>query len=782
MTSSAAPKVSFASRMRSAKAARRELDAAVDLESYKLLVASLFSSPTSIVVSNIVGAAVPFFCWVATNEWMFLAIGLIACAAIVLRFATVRRYVSMNHVDETLADVKRWDREYFIGATVYSTILGLNCFAALALTQNTAAHMITVVSAIAFSSGYVARNAGRPNFVVIQLMCFCLPMAAGLFVSGQPYFAGIGVFIVLYVLTNISIVFSINRNLLALADANKRSRSLAETTRRQNLMLDSALNSMTHGLMMFDPALRLEVQNSRHMELYGLARETVGSGATLQEALAALVAAGTITDDCTRLLGELSERCLLLAEPGHLEFVTRDQKTFVVAVEPTADGGVLITTEDATARRQIAAQFERMARYDALTGLANRFTLNRALDSACANGAGNGHPAVLYIDVDNFKTVNDSMGHEWGDKLLIQVADRLRALAGPADTVARFGGDEFVWLRLADPSEKPADAGKRVVGAMAHPFDIDGTLIYVTTSVGIALVPEHGRMSADILRAADIALYAAKQAGRNTASMFDPVMEDGLRARRELEIELRQACRSRSLSLHYQPIIDLRTGHVASCEALMRWNHPTRGMVSPVEFIPVAEQTGLISEMGDWAIEQACLDAAAWPDDIAVAVNVSAFQFKDPARLIRAVKHALKLSGLSPQRLELEVTESLLIEDQKTTLRTIQALRRIGVKFSLDDFGVGYSSLAYLAEYPFSKVKIDRSFAKDITSNGPSRSIIETVCRLARDLGLIVVVEGIETEAQQREAEKLGIEFGQGYLFGRPAAAEVHIRRITKAA
>jgi EAL domain-containing protein (putative c-di-GMP-specific phosphodiesterase class I) len=205
-------------------------------------------------------------------------------------------------------------------------------------------------------------------------------------------------------------------------------------------------------------------------------------------------------------------------------------------------------------------------------------------------------------------------------------------------------------------------------------------------------------------------------------------------------------------------------------------------LIPPAEFIPIAEQTGLISEMGDWAIEQACTDATAWPNDIAVAVNVSAVQFKDPARLIRAVKHALKASGLPPNRLELEVTESLLIEDQQATLKTIRTLRRLGVKFSLDDFGVGYSSLAYLAQYPFSKVKIDRSFARDITTTGPARSIVETVCRLARDLGLVVVVEGIETEAQQREAEKLGIEFAQGYLFGKPAAAEVHIGRITKAA
>jgi diguanylate cyclase (GGDEF)-like protein len=502
----------------------------------------------------------------------------------------------------------------------------------------------------------------------------------------------------------------------------------------------------------------------------------------MPEVLTHLVGAGAISEHDAGRLAQIGERSLVLSEPGRIEFTTRDQRIFVVAVEPTQDGGILMTTEDATVRRQIAAQFERMARYDGLTGLANRFTLNRALQSACAQGDHDRCAVVLYIDVDNFKTINDSLGHEAGDKLLVMIAETLRGLAGPADTVARFGGDEFIWLSFADSVAEAIEDGKRVVEAVAKPFEIDGATTYVTISVGVALIPEHGKTPADILRAADIALYAAKTAGRNTAAIFEPSMEDGLRARRELENDLRHACRTHALSLHYQTIVDLRSGDVVACEALMRWNHPTKGMISPAEFIPVAEQTGLIAAMGDWAIEQACRDAANWPKDVAVAVNVSAFQFKDPERLIRAVKHALAISGLSPKRLELEVTESLLIEDRTLTLKTIQTLRRLGVKFSLDDFGVGYSSLAYLAQYPFSKVKIDRSFAKDITTNGPSRSIIETVRRLAHDLGLIVVVEGIETEAQQQEAKKLDIELAQGYLFGRPAPADVQIARITKAA
>jgi diguanylate cyclase (GGDEF)-like protein len=769
-----------ASAQRRARPAKA--DTPLDIDSYRLLVSSLFTSPTSIVVSNIVGAVVPFFCWFATGQLIFLCFTVAATLTIALRFITVRRYIATDHAADTFADVQRWDREYFIGATTFSTILGLNCLTALAFTDSAPAHMITVVSAIAFSSGYVARNAGRPNFVVLQLMCFCLPMALGLFVSGQPYFSGIGVFIVLYVVTNIAIVFSINRNLLALAAANNRSRTLAETLRRQNLTLDSALNSMTHGLMMFDAQARLEVSNSRFAELYGVDPEVIMPGASLRDIMAALVAQRTLSPDSANELVALGEHSLRVGQAGRTELTTGRQQAFVVSFEPTQDGGILMTTEDATARKATAAQIERMARYDGLTGLANRFTFGRALAEACASVDGGGQAAVLYIDLDNFKNINDSLGHESGDLLLIQTADRLRRIAGPRDLVGRFGGDEFVWLHFSDAGQSATDKGQYVVDAMAKPFEVGGSTIYATTSVGIALVGDHGTNPTDVLRAADIALYAAKAAGKNTLALFEPGMEDELRQRREIENDLREACQKQTLFLHYQPIVELGSGRVICCEALMRWEHPTKGMISPAVFIPVAEQTGLIAQMGDWAIYQACMDAVNWPDHVSVAVNVSAFQFKDPARLIQAVKDALKASGLAANRLELEVTESLLIENQQVTLESIRALRRLGVRFSLDDFGVGYSSLAYLAHYPFSKVKIDRTFAKDITTNGPSRSIIETVCRLARDLGLSVVVEGIETEQQQTEAEKLGIELAQGYLFGKPARAEVQVSRMTKAA
>jgi len=766
-----------------ARARRAYAGEVVDFASYKLLVDSFFSSPASIVISNIVGIFIPIFCWAATERDLFLVFSLVAAVTFALRLATVLRYRSTDHSADDLTTVRAWDREYLLGAVIYSVILGLVCFEALALTDNVPSHIITIVATIAFASGYVARNAARPYFVLIQLFALCGPMTLALLTSSTAYYRWIGVFIAFYIVTNIAVTFSIYRNLLALAVANKTSRSLAETLRHKNVTLDSALNSMTHGLAMFDPDLRLEISNSMFAALYGLPTDYANPGKSIGDIAVQLVKSQTLSASSAGDIAALCERVIDMQMPAQLEVLTEHGQTFLLSADLTTDGGVLMLTEDATARKAISAQIERMAHYDSLTSLANRFKFNEALKKACAAaGRNNRQIAVLYIDLDNFKHVNDSLGHEAGDELLIATAKRVQSFVREGDLAARLGGDEFVLMSVDCTSDSAVELAERIVAVMNAPFAIGANTIYSTTSVGLALAPDHGNEAVGLLRAADIALYAAKAAGRNQVAKYDPRHAEALLRRREIESDLREACRTGSLFLHYQPIVDIRNGHIMACEALMRWKHPEKGMIGPDVFIPIAEQTGLIADMGEFAIRQACADAVKWPEDVSVTVNISAFQFKDIARLIATVKDALLLSRLAPQRLELEVTESLLIEDQRSTLEAIRELRRIGVKFALDDFGVGYSSLAYLARYPFSKVKIDRSFAKNVTTDTPSRSIIEVVCQLARRLGLRVVVEGIETEEQRDEVQRLGAEQGQGWLFGRPEPAENLIRRLARAA
>ena len=742
-----------------------------DPRHYRVLVHSLFSSPTSIILSNVVGAAISLFCWKSSGNPVFVPLFLITAAIVALRIVTVARYhAAIRRRELTDPEIKQWDREFFVGATAFSAVLGVMCYIALAWTDDIPSHIITIVAAIAFSAGYVARNAGRPIFVIVQLLAFCVPMCIGLSQNEHPFYPVVAAFIAFFIITNVAIAFSLNRNLLELAAARKRSETLASSLRSKNLTLDSALNSMIHGLVMFSADLELELANSRFAEMYRLSAADLAPGTLFTTMLDRLIAAQVLAPTAARDLGEVARRALRSGQTTDIEILTERGQIFVVHAELTSDGGLLMVTEDATERKAAAAQIERMAHSDNLTNLPNRFRFNQVLRRVCAEAVAGQEKtfAVLYIDLDNFKGINDSLGHECGDQLLVQVAERLQTVLSRGELVARFGGDEFLLLSRPRNADDAIGIGRKVLDAMAAPFQLSGRTLYVTTSVGIALIPEHGKDPSDVLRAADMALYAAKAAGRNTVVMFDPQIAKDLNTRRELEQDLREACRTGNLFLHYQPIVNLRSRRPVAYEALMRWQHPTRGMVPPSDFIPIAEQTGLIVEMGEWAIRRACMDARNWPADVSVAVNVSAFQFKNTAGLISAVKDALLISNLPPSRLELEVTESLLIEDQEASLEAIQALHRVGVRFSLDDFGIGYSSLAYLARYPFSKVKIDRTFAQHVTTEGPSRSIIEVVCNLAAKLSMRVVVEGIETDLQRREVEALGADQAQGYLFGRP--------------
>jgi diguanylate cyclase (GGDEF)-like protein len=594
-------------------------------------------------------------------------------------------------------------------------------------------------------------------------------MALGLIQAHNPYYHYIGYFAFLYVAANIAITNSLHRNLLALSDATKQSKALATALHSQNLTLDAALNTMIHGLAMFDRKLELAVSNAPHAALYGMPETLTLPGTPITAVARFLVERQIASAEQVRAIKAALDRVQAMQQAAVYEFQSRNGRMLVVTIAPAAEGGVLMLTEDATERKATEALIEQMARFDELTGLANRFEFNGQLAEAFKKQERTGQAfALLYIDLDGFKQVNDNLGHDIGDKVLVQTAARLKAAIRQSDMLARFGGDEFVLILPAADVDTVRIIAQRMIEAMGRAFELDTKTVYVTASIGIALAPTDGANPADLLRHADTALYKAKSAGRNTATFFDPAMAEEMLDRHEIEVDLRQATAEGALQLYYQPIIDLRTQQVVTREALMRWPHPTRGMVPPGIFIPIAEQSGLIAGMGDWAIAQACLDAAKWPDGVGVSVNVSPLQFREPVRLVQTVKDALLAAGLAPGRLTLEVTESLLIEDNKATLELINELRTIGIKFALDDFGTGYSSLAYLSTYPFSQVKIDQSFSRNVNADEASKAIIEAVCQLARRLSMNVVVEGIETEAQRMAVQLLGAQRAQGYLFGRP--------------
>jgi len=752
-------------------AGEREQGENIDLTGYTLLVSSLFSSPASIIPGGIAGILTPFLCWLSTGMDIFMSLTVLVTLIVILRIMTVIAYRRHSHAQDSYAETRRWDRDYFLGATVFSAVLGYSCYVALVQTDDPAAHITTVASTIALASGYVARNAGRPKFVAVQLLTFCIPMAIGLIAAHNPYYRYIGYFAFLYVAANIAITNSLHRNLLALSDANKQSKALASALHSQNLTLDAALNTMIDGLAMFDRSLKLAVSNAPHSTLYGLPETLALPGTPLTAIARFLVERQVISQEQLRDIRAALTEVQTTQVATSRELVTRGGLVLVVTLAPAAEGGILMLTEDATERKATEARIEQMARFDELTGLANRFEYTAQITEAFAKleRTGDGF-ALLYLDLDGFKQVNDSLGHDIGDHVLMETASRLRSAIRSNDQLARFGGDEFLLILPSSDHLVVTAIAQRMIDAMSRAFDVDGKTVYVTASIGIAMAPLDGANPADLLRHADTALYKAKSAGRNTLMFFNPAMAEEMMERHEIEVDLRKACNDGTLELYYQPIIDLKTQKVVSREALMRWRHPTRGMVPPGVFIPIAEQSGLIAGMGDWAIRQACRDAASWEPGISVSVNVSPLQFREPRRIVETVKSALLASHLESRRLMLEVTESLLIEDEKLALSVLDELRALGVTFALDDFGTGYSSLAYLSTYPFAQVKIDQSFTREVHTNEASKAVIEAVCQLARRLQMNVVVEGIETEQQRIAVQLLGAHRAQGFLFGRPEA------------
>ena len=484
-----------------------------------------------------------------------------------------------------------------------------------------------------------------------------------------------------------------------------------------------------------------------------------------------------------------------------------DGRILAVATRAMAGGGWVSTYEDVTEQRRAEARISHMARHDALTGLPNRLFFHERLEQSlrplrhrpgaesgpgavpARNGADPGGPggvAVLWIDLDRFKDVNDTLGHPAGDALLKAVAGRIatatrargRRDAGAA-TIARLGGDEFaVAMPVGDGPAARADAAAlaaRLVSVLNEPFEIDGHQVVAGASVGIALAPEDGDDPDRLLKAADLALYRAKAEGRGTFRAFEPEMDRHAQARRAMETDLRRALAAGEFEVHYQPLLDLRTDHVAGFEALLRWNHPERGRVPPAEFVPVAEEIGLIVPIGDWVLRTACAEAATWPGDLKVAVNLSPAQFKS-RKLASSVAEALGASRLPPDRLELEITETVLLECSEQNVEQLHQLRALGARIAMDDFGTGYSSLSYLRSFPFDKIKIDRSFVRDLDGDwrGGCAAIIRAVAGLGASLGVCTTAEGIETAAQLAFVRAEGCTEVQGYHLSPPRpAAEI---------
>jgi diguanylate cyclase (GGDEF)-like protein len=541
---------------------------------------------------------------------------------------------------------------------------------------------------------------------------------------------------------------------------------------RMNMRFDAALSNMSQGLCMFDGSKRLVVWNDRYAEIYRLPPALLKVGTRHEAIIADRVSRGI-------LKGETSEPAIQkkIAELKQLPAGSSsarvdelaDGRLMLITRQPMPDGGWVATHEDITERRRAEAEIVHLARHDALTGLANRTLFTEKLEAASANHGPDGGFAVIMIDLDKFKAVNDKLGHPAGDRLLVEVAERLRSSARETDVLARLGGDEFAIIQQAgsDPQEGAVGLALRIIDAIARPFDLDGHWASVGTSIGIALAPEHGTDPEDLLRKADLALYDAKASGRNDFRLFQAAMIEVADSQRMLESELRDAIARCEFELHYQPVVDARTRLVCGAEALVRWRHPTKGLIAPDRFIPLAEATGLILPLGEWILHQACADAASWPAHLKLAINISAVQVSKGS-LLDVVLRTLVVTGLSAERLELEITETALLDNVTAHLATIRQLKNLGISVVLDDFGTGYSTASYLTNFPFDKIKIDKSFAQGAPHRRDCAAVVSSVLALARGLGIATTAEGVETEEQYEYLRTAGVDLVQGYLFGRP--------------
>jgi len=532
-------------------------------------------------------------------------------------------------------------------------------------------------------------------------------------------------------------------------------------------LFSASLEGMPQGLSVVDRDLRLLVCNTKYAQMCGLDQEHTKFGTPLRAILMHQAATATGPVDFMTFMNETLAQAAD-PTPGTREHQYRDGRIITVSSAPLPTGGAVAIHTDVTERRRIEKEVEFLARHDALTGLANRLQHREFIEKYLEQVTCDASFTIFCLDLDHFKNVNDTLGHTYGDALLCGAAERLRSLIRDTDLIARTGGDEFSIVQINSPRHVEAAAcfAERIIAAMRMPFDLGDHQVMVGTSVGIAMAPCDGAELDQIMKNADMALYRAKTDGRGTYHFFETDMDTKAQARRVLEMALRKAIVAGELELEYQPIVNLAQNRISGFEALLRWNHPTRGKIPPLEFIALAEDTGLIIQIGEWVLGSACAEAATWPDNLRVAINVSPLQCRNK-NLAASIASTLAAFGLSPDRLELEITEAVLLHNDDVTRNELHKIRALGVRISMDDFGTGYSSLSYLRSFPFDKIKIDRSFIHDLTDNPQSIGIIRAVAALGKSFSMVTTAEGVETQEQLEQVRAEGCTEVQGFAYSK---------------
>jgi diguanylate cyclase (GGDEF)-like protein len=736
------------------------------------LIDSLFETPAPLIAGIVFVAIAATMTALKTGEDLIWACVALLTVAGAVRAFDLHRYQARKST-LTADEAAQWKKRYQIGAMIQAAAIGIWCSTTLLSSDDAVVHMISLSVTTGILAGGAGRAYGRQWVFQLQAALMFGPTVIALALRGTPYYIAMSVVSAVFLVALTQISAKLHRIFMQALVAREREAALAG-------QFDTALNNMPHGLCMFAADGRLAVMNHRFSEMMGLSDDLVHRDASAPDIVSACVSAGSISAASGRMI--LSE----IENSQARDMITTDpdiarHRSLSWTFQPMVGGGAVVLLEDITERRNAEARISHLARYDELTELPNRVNFRDEIGRLLTIQQGrNQLSALLFIDLDQFKQVNDTLGHPCGDQLLCAVAGRLREMLRPEDFVARFGGDEFVVFQQNIHSHENAAAlARRIVDRLSERYQIDNHLVEIGASVGIAMTSPAGISADTLLKNADMALYRAKADGRGTFCFFRDEMAQTVEARRILELDLRKALANEEFELFYQPLVNLKSGRIATCEALLRWNHPVRGTVSPVDIIPVAEDMGLIVDLGRWILRKACMECVKWPEGVSVAVNFSPQQFHQ-RDVLSEVRYALEVSGLPAHRLEIEITEFSLLRNTQLTHDVLSQLRSLGVRISLDDFGTGYSSLSYLHNFPLQKVKIDRSFLEGIDTDRPL-TLLRGVARLSADLGMSVVVEGIETNEQLELISADGtVTEAQGYLFSRPVPA-VRVRQLLNA-
>ena len=740
---------------------------------YAALIDSLFQDAGTMFAGALCAAIAATLTVIKTGDaWLWPCVTLLIVTGAVRAIDMQRYKRELPSSGLSPDDAARWEMRYQTGAMLYAAVLGLWCAVTLLGSTDPVAHLLCASFTLCYVSAGSGRTYGRPWIFHVQMLLACGPLTVALASYGTLYY-------VVQALLNVMLFFALKHISTSLQKIFVRALVAREGEAALAGQFDTALNNMPHGLCMFAADGRLAVINHRFSEMMHLSDDIIHRGASAGDIVSACVQAEEISAASGKMIMSEIENSQATEITTASPDVASD-RSFSWTFQPMAGGGTVVLLEDITERKIAEARISHLARYDELTALPNRVSFRDEIERLLAiSHSSERLSALLFVDLDQFKQVNDTLGHPCGDQLLCAVADRLRAMLRPEDFVARFGGDEFVvFQQNIETPEVAAALARRMVDHLSERYQIDNHLVEIGASVGIAMTsPE---ISADtLLKNADMALYRAKADGRGTFCFFRDELAQTVEARRILELDLRKALANEEFELFFQPLVNLKSGRISTCEALLRWNHPVRGTVSPVDIIPVAEDMGLIVDLGRWILRKACMECMKWPEGVSVAVNFSPQQFHQ-RDVLSEVRYALEVSGLPAHRLEIEITESSLLRNTQLTHDVLSQLRTIGVRISLDDFGTGYSSLSYLHNFPLQKVKIDRSFLEGIDTDRPL-TLLRGVARLSADLGMAVVVEGIETNEQLELISADGtVTEAQGYLFSRPVPA-VRVRQLLNA-